>query len=161
MITENSSLLENNKIPSLPSSHSDSRITRVLDKNYMFYGSKFLTYFLLIVVSVSILLCIARVNISFDRSIESKTSSSKTDILDFTLGRVGYDNLPYFSSDINEAATYEILKDYDAIIEPSAMMELRLLDTNSTESSTYRYQICDTADSSNCFIGIINNSTET
>lgn len=73
----------------------------------------------------------------------------------FTLIRSGYSSLPYFETDSSDVVKYVLLDDYLAVIEPYADMEFSLLEgeEDTSESSTYRYAVCEADDSEVCYKG--------
>ncbi len=87
------------------------------------------------------------------------TSSSSTTSLEttslmynkFTFGRVGYDNYPYFEVDKSDIVKYTFLTEYDAIIEPYADTELRVLG-NLRSDEFLTYKVCAKG-SNTCYDG--------
>lgn len=72
----------------------------------------------------------------------------------FSLKRQDYDLYPYFGETPDPYAKYSFLSSYTGIIEPSQHMELSFWGySKSNEDSTFRYAICSSTDSNNCFIG--------
>jgi hypothetical protein len=115
-----------------------------------------LMYLLLNRFSQDLLNELLNLSITSDQSYEK--SLTNNDTLYFTLARKGYDPLPYFSPTSSSILTYEILKNYTAVIEPYANMSLVLLDS-SIENVYYEYSICDSNDVGHCYDGLYHPGT--
>ena len=73
-------------------------------------------------------------------TITTATTSTSSSDLYFTTHRSGYDYLDYFSMTPSEIIKYEILSDYNGVIEPHVDMGITIL--NSIEGYSYEYKIC-------------------
>lgn len=106
--------------------------------------------FVLVLSGISIALVIAFSNFSVSPShyISAVVDTDDANLI-FTLNRVGYDSLVFFSSDSDSVLSYSLLDNYDAVVEPSAEMELDILSdvtTRSTSNVYYKYRIYSTSD---------------
>ena len=88
-----------------------------------------------------------------DSSVDSSLVFSEVPI-SFSLARQDYDLYPYFGESPNEYAKYAFLAPYAAIIEPGQAMELSVWGyEDSSLTSTYKYTLCSTKDSEDCYLG--------
>ena len=89
---------------------------------------------------------------------KSRSGVYKSSMLDFTLRRVGYDALSFFTASASEFLKYDFLDGYSAVIEPHAAMELYFLVDDSSIKS-YNYTICRSNSASRCYSGYWNSTT--
>jgi hypothetical protein len=63
----------------------------------------------------------------------------------YTMRREGYSPLPYFGSE-SESLKYDILDEFDGVVEPHTVNYLYIYDENQIDASTiyYNYTICPT-----------------
>jgi hypothetical protein len=91
----------------------------------------------------------------------SKAPSSGDDSSDveFTLNRVGYDALDFFTGAVAENLKYVVLKDHDAVIEPYVPMSISVLsgedDYSTGDTDYYKFSACLSSSSkdSDCYEG--------
>lgn len=81
----------------------------------------------------------------------SKSSS------EFTLYRIKYDPLTYFTSDASSTLKYDFLDDYVAIVEPSSTMYLSVEDYEANSANYFEYSVCSSGDDT-CYTGYLSNS---
>ncbi len=86
------------------------------------------------------------------RAKSKKKFSTSSDDVNYTLKRVGYDALKYFSSDYTSHLKYAFLADYQAVIEPYQSMELNLYGSTglTDDSVSYEAIVCPTDESEDC-----------
>jgi len=73
----------------------------------------------------------------------------------YTLYRDGYEPLEYFTD--SSVASYEFLKDYDAVIEPRVDNYLYVSSFNEKTDTSYKYTICEKDNLKKCSHGTLSN----
>lgn len=88
-----------------------------------------------------------------DSSVDSSFDFTGVPI-SFSLARQNYDLYPYFGESPNEYAKYAFLAPHAAIIEPGQAMELSVWGYEASSlTSTYKFTLCSTKDSDDCYLG--------
>lgn len=115
--------------------------------NHLLYG--LLTIFIVVVV-------VATLQFNASSLFSFETSKDSADANSFTFKRLGYDPLPYFSTDSSKVFTYQILKGHLGVIEPHADTIFHSYGLES--SNVWSIRICPRSTSAhNCQDGTFRN----